>query len=148
MARSKRRILLQRQKALETQLAETKRDLAETDRQATTRRLIVFGESILARARDDIGGARSEVQAILAGAIRPHDRRAFEDWSPPWDDIAPPESKSDAAAPGSPPRGDGASTPAQSPAGSNEAGARSTPQAAGPASPPARARAFGGSSHD
>ena len=142
MARSKRRVLLQRQNALETQLAETKRALAETDRQAATRRLIVLGESILARARNDLDDARSEVQAILAGPMRPHDRFAFEDWSPPWEDAVPTESQSEASAPGSPTRGDGASTPAQSPAGSNEAGVRSAPKAEEPAPPPDGARSF------
>lgn len=85
MARSKRRVLLQRQNTLETQLAEIKRELSERDRDTATHRRIVLGRSILARASDDFGRARSEVEAILAGSMRPHDRRAFEDWSLPWD---------------------------------------------------------------
>ena len=143
MGRSRRRVLLQRQKTLETQFAEIKRELSELDQEAATHRLIVLGKSILARASDDRGHARSEVKAILAGSMRPHDRRAFEDWSLPWDHATPPESQSDASAPGSPARGDGASTPAQSPPGSNEAGVRSAPKAEEPASPTDGARSFG-----
>lgn len=78
------------QKALAKAEAAMKRaaaELAEKDRRADTRRKVIIGGAILARAAKDAGAAKS-LRNLLDG-LPAKDKAAFQGWTPPAPSPAP-----------------------------------------------------------
>lgn len=71
----------QRISELRQELKNLEAQEREREGKRDTRRKILLGETLLARAESEQGAARAECAAIVA-ALRARDRRVFEGWQP------------------------------------------------------------------